>query len=277
MNAHLGLACFVFVNEAVWGGDKKRAGAYKTIFADNFRSTERKFLDMMTTPNFCKGYIASNSDWAAPVEMGDRRHYVLDVSPVRIHDKQYFKDLIHELRNGGREALLDDLLQIEVDFDALRRPPTQKSVARSTMMAKSMEPWEQFIFDVLQAAEITGPDRSYPFNAPMSKGEFHECFMHFCRTHNLPHVHDTMATLMRAIKTKMPSLVDQSRKDLGDGKKGPRLIQIPGTLEAPASGLNGPLGLNSSGRRKSTNRSSKLSKTKVSLGARATLAQRESS
>ena len=110
-NSHMGWNVFAYINEAIWGGDKQREGAYKTMFTDAWRPLEKKFRDIIMVKNFTKGVAASNNPWFAPIALHDRRHFVLDVSPHRAGDKAYFKALAKHINEGGREAFLAKLLR----------------------------------------------------------------------------------------------------------------------------------------------------------------------
>ena len=67
--------------------------------------------------------ISSNESFAIPVDADDRRFLFLDVAPRRARDIEYFKNLFHEINNGGVEALLYDLLNTDLKgFDPMQLP-----------------------------------------------------------------------------------------------------------------------------------------------------------
>jgi len=153
-NEHLAMAVFVYLNEAVWGGDKQRAGAYKTLFADEYRALEKKFKDAMLVKNYAFGIAASNEPWIAPMGMTDRRHAIFEVSPKHAQDSEYFSKLRrHIVHEGGREAFLHALLTRDVDFDALRKPPSWESEAKLDNVQRSLDPTFRFVFEMLASGE----------------------------------------------------------------------------------------------------------------------------
>ncbi len=113
-SAHLLDALLVFANEAIWGGDKQAEGALKSMITDPVQTIEAKGKDALTVPNYKRVIAASNENWAAPRGIDDRRFYCLDVSPHRKGDTKYFAAVHAELNNGGHEALLYDLLSVDI-------------------------------------------------------------------------------------------------------------------------------------------------------------------
>jgi hypothetical protein len=153
-NSHLGWCAFAYVNEAIWGGDRQREGAYKTLFVDKWRPLEKKFRDIIMVRNFTKGILASNEAWFAPISVRDRRHLVPEMSGHRVGDIPYFKALAKHIREGGREAFLAKLLAREVDFDMLRQPPDLRSPAKAEAMMRSAGTIDRFLHEILSIGEI---------------------------------------------------------------------------------------------------------------------------
>ena len=154
-NSHLGWCVFAYINEAIWGGDKQREGAYKTLFTDKLRALEKKFRDIVMVRNFTKGILASNNEWFAPISVRDRRHIVLDVAGHRVGDTAYFQQLWQDItKSGGREAFLHKLLARNVDFDMLRTPPSLQSAAKTAAMMRGADSVDRFLHDLLCLGEI---------------------------------------------------------------------------------------------------------------------------
>lgn len=122
-NGHLRYAYLVHANEAVWTGSKKEAGAIKALITDPVIIVEGKGKDAIPVDNCRHFVISSNEDWAVPMDMDDRRFFVLDVSSHRKMDMRYFASLDEEMRTGGLEALLYDLLHEDIlEFDPRKMP-----------------------------------------------------------------------------------------------------------------------------------------------------------
>jgi hypothetical protein len=69
--------------------------------------------------------MATNSDWAVPASVDERRYFVLDVADRNIQDDAYFKAIADELKNGGHEAMLHELMHRDIsNFNHRRAPDT---------------------------------------------------------------------------------------------------------------------------------------------------------
>src|SRR5262245_6665134 len=79
-NASVGKSCFVFLDEAVWAGDKKGEGVLKALITEPTLQLEAKFRDPITVANRLRIMVASNNDWAVPAGIGDRRWFILDMN-----------------------------------------------------------------------------------------------------------------------------------------------------------------------------------------------------
>jgi hypothetical protein len=113
-NAHHAECVLAFADEAVGNNDPEVAAAMKAIITEPTLICEAKGVDAEQVPNNIHLIMASNSTWVVPVEIGDRRYVVLDVSSEHREDKPYFNAIEAELRSGGYEALLHLLLSRDI-------------------------------------------------------------------------------------------------------------------------------------------------------------------
>jgi hypothetical protein len=79
-NASIGMSCVVFLDEALWAGDKKGEGVLKALITEPSLQLEAKFRDPIRVDNRLRIVVASNNDWAIPAGIGDRRWFVLHVA-----------------------------------------------------------------------------------------------------------------------------------------------------------------------------------------------------
>ena len=120
-NASVATACTVFLDEAIWAADKKAEGVLKALITEPTLQMEAKFRDPIMVQNRLRIIVASNNDWSVPAGIGDRRWFVLKVAPTYAGQGHgaYFDPLYAEINNGGAEAMLYDLLHM--DLTGVRR------------------------------------------------------------------------------------------------------------------------------------------------------------
>jgi hypothetical protein len=151
-NNPLGTACCVFLDEAVFSRDPKQAAKLKGMITESTLTIERKFCDPIAVQNRLRIFIATNERHAAPVEVSDRRYAVFDVSADRCGDRPYFTALVNQMDNGGREAMLFDLLAYDLSEFEIREIPATS--ARTEQKISSLRGVEAFLYDVLAEAHF---------------------------------------------------------------------------------------------------------------------------
>jgi hypothetical protein len=122
-NKHLKDAVFVFCDEGFWAGDKAGAGVLKSMITDEYLMIEPKGNDCFQIKNHVNLMMATNERWAVPAGPDARRFAVFDVSDSRKGDFKYFDALNKQMDNGGREAMLYDLLHLDISDTNLREIP----------------------------------------------------------------------------------------------------------------------------------------------------------
>jgi hypothetical protein len=114
-NMHLAHCSFVFADEAYWPGDKQGEGELKRLITEPTLLIEPKGIDPFTVQNCLHVLIAGNEEWVVPASGDERRYAVFEVSDVHQGDKEYFDALHAEINNGGIEAMLDALLDCDLE------------------------------------------------------------------------------------------------------------------------------------------------------------------
>lgn len=123
-NSHLAAALLIFADEAIFAADRSQEGHLKALITEDVMLVTPKGVNSFPLRNFSRLLMATNSSWIAPVGMDDRRYFVLDVDSKFARNAAYFAALLDQQRNGGRAAMLHDLLARPYDKAALRRAPT---------------------------------------------------------------------------------------------------------------------------------------------------------
>jgi hypothetical protein len=153
-NASIGKSCLVFLDEAVWAGDKKAEGVLKALITEPRLSLEEKFKNPITVANALRIVVASNNEWAVPAGIGDRRWLILNVdnSYSGMNHAAYFDALGVEIENGGAAAMLHDLLAFDLSGFNVRQVP--RTAAKAQQQALSLPSTEAWLYQVLQDGAI---------------------------------------------------------------------------------------------------------------------------
>ena len=91
----------VFLDEALWGGNKKDAGKVKALLTEKHVRVEFKGVDAYYVDNFSNFILASNDIWLVPAGANARRWFCLDCSPKYNRNSDYFAKLIHALTHNN--------------------------------------------------------------------------------------------------------------------------------------------------------------------------------
>ena len=147
-NAHMTQALLIFVDEAMWAGDKQGEGVLKHLVTDHELLIEGKFKDGYMVRNLSRLIIASNEKWAVPAGMRARRWCVLDVADTHLQERGYFAAIDKELKNGGLEAFMHLLMTFDIDSVDIFTVP--KTAALLEQKEESMHPHESWWLERLQ-------------------------------------------------------------------------------------------------------------------------------
>jgi len=143
-NEHFSGKVVIFGDETCWGGEKQAAEKLKGLITEDTMLIHRKFLKAVEEPSALHVMMASNSEWPVAIPKDDRRFAVLDVAADKRQDQHYFAALRQEFAEGGRAAMLHELLHHQIDEGALRQPPdtdAKREVKERTFSAE--ETWLQ--------------------------------------------------------------------------------------------------------------------------------------
>ena len=141
-NAHLAGRVVVFADEAYWAGDKRAESSLKRLITEPTLMIERKGIDAHMEANFTHLILATNNHWSFPAGTDERRVFALRVSDARQQDHDYFGALTAEIENGGREAMLHDLLERSLkDFKVRIVPQTGELIEQKLQTLSPIEQW----------------------------------------------------------------------------------------------------------------------------------------
>ena len=126
-NAHLANTVVLFADECLYAGNKQHEEILKGLITEETRVHEAKGVDADDITNCLHIFMSTNSEWAVPAGLDDRRFFILNVSDAHKQQTAYFKAIRHEMSSGGREALLHYLLSYDLSgFDIFKVPETEE-------------------------------------------------------------------------------------------------------------------------------------------------------
>lgn len=179
-NQHLKDALLVFIDEGFWAGDRQAEGILKGMVTEKHIAIEPKGKDAFMVENHMRLIVASNNDWVIPAGLDERRFFVIDVSDKKMQDREYFKGIHEEMKNGGREAMLHDLLGLNIeDFDFGKFPRTN---ALLDQIINTMHITHKFWFEVLRRGELLkSGSTSWDLDGLVQTSSLYDEYLEFAR------------------------------------------------------------------------------------------------
>ena len=160
-SGHLQYCCFLFLDEAFWAGDVQAEGRLKSLITEDTITIEPKYFTPFQVPNLLHIMMSSNNDWVVPAGPHARRYAVFKVSDEHMNDFDYFSALRAELDNGGVEAMLYDLLRL--DLGNWHPMQIYKTAALIEQKAHSLRGLDAWIETMLQEGSMPyGGFNGYP-------------------------------------------------------------------------------------------------------------------
>lgn len=121
-NGHFSKVVFLFADEAYYPGDKEVEGVMKQLITEPNIAYRAMYMDPIMGVNRLHIGMATNSDWVIPASSDSRRYFINEVDNKYCkgaisdtHRGLYFSRLWLEMKNGGREAMLYDLLNLKLN------------------------------------------------------------------------------------------------------------------------------------------------------------------
>jgi hypothetical protein len=121
-------------------------------------TTASKGFEAFPVPNLLKALISSNHDWVVPVTADERRFFGLDVSEVRIGQRDYFTKLHAAIEGDEAAAFLQYLLDLDLTNIDIRAAPHTGALNRQKLL--SLGAVESFWLDCLLEGAIPGTTKT---------------------------------------------------------------------------------------------------------------------
>ena len=146
-NAALERSFIVFMDEALFSGDRKSSDALKSLVTEPLIHINEKFQPARQTQSFHRLIAATNATHFKHTENDDRRDFVLKVSDRHKDDHNYWNELDHEMNHGGIEAFMHDLLERDLTGFNVRAKPSTPGLLEQKLL--SLGPIEGWWYDCL--------------------------------------------------------------------------------------------------------------------------------
>lgn len=163
-SGHLATACFVFADEAVWGGNKEDEGTLKKLITDRHVLYRAMYKEEAYGVNRVGLMMATNEDWAVPATFDERRFVVPDVSdrhrvtgPQDIENRAYWDAIRNEISNGGREAFFHDMLHMDLG-DWTPRVGAPRTAALSDQIREGLRGVDRWYYEMLTESSLPCDD-----------------------------------------------------------------------------------------------------------------------
>ena len=166
-NAHMQMCCFLFADEAVVPQDRKAEGVLKRTISDDTLFIEPKGIDPFEVPNRLHVMLASNHEWFFLASEKERRYVAQNVAETHQQEEAWFTPIYEQMRNGGLEAMLYDLL--DHNLGDWRPRKIVRTAALAQQQEESLSPLDQWWLELLQTGVLKGARGPYP-NEAVSSG-----------------------------------------------------------------------------------------------------------
>jgi phage/plasmid-associated DNA primase len=154
-NGHLEQTCLLFLDEALYAGDKKHESMLKSLITEPNLMIERKHHDAIPSANRLKIVMATNDDWSVPTSGDDARFCVCDVSDLHKGDDSYFTALRAQMATQeAQSAFLADMLAR--DISKFHPGHVPKTKALTDQIEYSLSPLWKWWMDCLESEHNNG-------------------------------------------------------------------------------------------------------------------------
>jgi hypothetical protein len=179
-NASIGMSCAVFLDEALWAGDRRGEGVLKALITEPSLQLEAKFRDPIRVENRLRIIVASNNDWAIPAGIGDRRWFVLYVADTYsgTAHHNYWDAVYNQIDGGGAAAMLHDLLSMDVSGFNVRAVP--HTAAKALQQVHSLQGSMAWLHDILEEGAIAG-ERWQDAGLTIETDRTYTCYVEFSK------------------------------------------------------------------------------------------------
>jgi hypothetical protein len=152
-NADLERAFIVFLDEALFAGDRASSDALKSLITEEIIHINEKHQPSRQIRSYHRFVIATNAEHVKHTDRDDRRDFVLKVSDEHKGNSAYWQALEAEMQASGIAAMVHELLTMDLSgFNVRCKPETQQLVEQKL---HSLSPTARWWFDCLDSGDLS--------------------------------------------------------------------------------------------------------------------------
>ena len=171
-NGALERSYIVFMDEALFAGDRKSSDALKSLVTEPLILINEKHQPARQTQSYHRFIAATNATHLKHTDNDDRRDFVLQVSDRHKDDHHYWNELDYEMNHGGIEAFMHDLLERDLSSFNVRAKPSTAALLEQKLL--SLGPIERWWHNCLEYGEVEVIDEHGKIAASGKWTDFHE-------------------------------------------------------------------------------------------------------
>lgn len=157
-NGHFRNCCLLYADEAFWAGDKQGESTLKGLITEPTIPIEQKGIDVVDWKNRMGIVMTTNAEWVVPASHDERRYAIFQVADTYASDEEYFRALRHELANGGMQAMLYDLLKLDLKDWHPRRVPQTEALQQQKL--RSLDPRYEWYENLLSEGVLPSDQKN---------------------------------------------------------------------------------------------------------------------
>lgn len=172
--------CMLYLDEMVWGGDKKSAGTLKALITEDTNKIEHKNIGLYYAQSFINVVSSSNEEWVVPAGDDTRRYFVLECDDkyagIQTPESKAYFDAILDVPT---QDVADYLYQYDITgFNSKAVPITE---ALNDQKKATMESSKSWLLEEL-GNELNWEE--YSVEGGFSKDCIFERYKNYCKTQN---------------------------------------------------------------------------------------------
>lgn len=156
-NGALERTYIVFLDEALFVGDRKGTDALKGLVTESELNINEKHQPSRRITSYHRFFAATNAEHFKHTDPDDRRDFVLQVSEAHKGDAPYWKRVHAAIDGGEVEAMVHDLLMMDLSGFDVRNPP--KTGALAEQKIRSLKGIPHWWHDCLYRGDIHAGDK----------------------------------------------------------------------------------------------------------------------